>query len=53
MVASIALLANIAGLAYVIYRSKKLGKNPYTNEIFVGTKDYNKAMERAINAPAA
>lgn len=53
VVASIALLANIAGLAYVIYRSKKLDKNPYTNEIFVGTKDYNKAMERAINAPAA
>ena len=51
VIASIALLANIAGLAYVFYRSKKLGKNPYTNEIFVGTKDYKKAMDRAINPP--
>ncbi|MDR1712695.1 MAG: DUF5692 family protein [Coriobacteriales bacterium] len=45
-VASLALIANIAALGYVVYRSKKLGRNPYTNEIFVGTRDYEKAMSR-------
>ncbi len=46
----IALIANIAALCYIIYRSKKLHKNPYTNEIFVGTKDYEEAMARRIDA---
>ena len=42
----LALVANVAALGYVIYRSKKLGRNPYTNEIFVGTKSYNNALAR-------
>lgn len=42
----IALTASVPALGYVIYRSKKLGKNPYTNEIFVGTKSYENAMAR-------
>ena len=52
VVSIIALVANIAALGYVFYRSKKLGKNPYTNEIFVGTKDYEKAMSRKEDAAA-
>ena len=46
VVASIALIANIAALSYIIYRAKKLGVNPYKQEVFVGTKDFRKAMTR-------
>ena len=53
VVSLLALVANIAALGYVIYRSKKLGHNPYTNEIFVGTKDYEKAMARKEDASEA
>lgn len=45
-VAAIALVANIAGVAYVAYRAKKLGVNPYTHEVFVGTRDHRLATER-------
>lgn len=45
-VSVIALVANIAGLAYVIYRAKKLGVNPYKHEVFVGTRDYEQARAR-------
>ena len=31
---------------YIIYRSKKLGVNPYKQEVFVGTKDFKQAMAR-------
>ena len=51
VVASIALIANIAALSYVIYRSRKLGVNPYKHEIWVGTKEYKEAMAR--RAPVA
>ena len=37
----------IIALAIIIKRSVAAKKNPYTNEIFVGTKDYEKAMARA------
>lgn len=53
VVSSIAIIANILALGYVAYRSKKLKRNPYTNEIFVGTRDYQKALERAEDAPEA
>ena len=53
VVSLLALVANIAALGYVIYRSKKLGHNPYTQEIFVGTKDYEKAMARKEDASEA
>ena len=33
-------------LAYIVYRSKKLGVNPYKQEVFVGTKDFKEAMAR-------
>ncbi|MDY3980184.1 MAG: DUF5692 family protein, partial [Paraeggerthella sp.] len=52
VVSVLALAANVAALGYVAYRSKKLGRNPYTNEIFVGTKDYEQAMARREDAPA-
>lgn len=42
----IALIANIAAVAYIYYRAKKLGVNPYTHEVFVGTRDFQKAMDR-------
>ncbi len=46
VVSLIALFANVAALAYIIYRSKKLGVNPYKQEVFVGTKDFRQAMAR-------
>ena len=45
-VSLIALAANVAALGYVVYRARKLGVNPYTHEVFVGTRDYEKAMAR-------
>ena len=45
-VSIVALAANVAALAYIVYRAKKLGVNPYKQEVFVGTKDFQKAMER-------
>ena len=46
VVSVIALVANILALGYIIYRAKKLGVNPYKQEVFVGTKDFAKAMAR-------
>ena len=48
VVASIALIANIAALSYIIYRSKKLKVNPYKQEVFVGTKDFREVERRAF-----
>ena len=50
VISAIALIANIAAVSYVIYRAKKLGVNPYKHEVFVGTKDYEKAMARREEA---
>ena len=50
-VSLIALLANVAALAYIMYRAKKLGVNPYKQEVFVGTKDYVAAMKRRAATP--
>ncbi|WP_080797563.1 DUF5692 family protein [Arabiibacter massiliensis] len=52
VVSVIALLANVAAFAYIMYRAKKLGKNPYMNEVFVGTRDYDQAMARREDAPS-
>lgn len=46
VVSVIALVANILALGYIIYRAKKLKVNPYKQEVFVGTKDFSKAMSR-------
>lgn len=47
VMAVLAVFANVIALAVIIKRSVAQGKNPYTNEIFVGTKDYEEAMARA------
>ena len=46
VISIIALVANIAALGYIIYRAKKLGVNPYKHEVFTGTRDFVKAMDR-------
>lgn len=46
-VSIVALVANIAALAYIVYRAKKLGVNPYKHEVFKGTRDFEQAMARA------
>ncbi|MGN0299380.1 MAG: DUF5692 family protein [Lachnospiraceae bacterium] len=38
---------NVVVLAFIIKRSIEQKKNPYTNEIFTDTKDFQLAMERA------
>ena len=50
-VSVIALVANVAAFAYILYRAKKLGKNPWLNEVFAGTRDYDRAMARREDAP--
>lgn len=34
-------------LAVIIKRSVKMRKNPYSNTVFAGTKDFEEAMARA------
>lgn len=46
-VSAVALAANIAALAYIVYRAKKLGVNPYKHEVFRGTRDFEQAIARA------
>ncbi|MDD3401808.1 MAG: DUF5692 family protein [Hespellia sp.] len=47
VISVLALVANVLALGYIIYRSKKYKKNPYKKEIFVGTRDFEKALARA------
>lgn len=49
----LALIVNAAALIYIYIRAAKQHKNPYTNEIFVGTKGYNDAIARADEADVA
>ena len=46
-VAMLALAANVLCIAVIIRNAVKLGKNPYSNEVFKGTRDYEEAMQRA------
>ena len=46
VVAILALVANIVCLGVIIKRACKYKKNPYKNEIFFGTKDFEEAMAR-------
>ncbi|MBR6003689.1 MAG: hypothetical protein IK068_03095, partial [Lachnospiraceae bacterium] len=46
VVAVLALAANVICLGVIFKRAKALHKNPYKNEIFVGTKDFEEAMAR-------
>lgn len=47
LVAALSILINLAVFAAIIKRSVKLGRNPYKNEIWTGTRDFTEAMERA------
>ena len=46
VVSLVALFANIAAFANIMYRARKLQVNPYKQEVFVGTKDFREAMAR-------
>lgn len=41
-----ALVANVAAIIYIAYRAKKLGRNPYKQDVFEGTCDWEKATAR-------
>ena len=47
VIAVISVLANLAALAYIIKRAKAQGINPYKNEVWKGSADYEEAMKRA------
>ncbi len=42
-----ALTINVVVMAFIIQRSIKMGKNPYSNCVWEGTRDFEEAMERA------
>ena len=50
VVSLLALAINVVVLAMIIKRSVQQKKNPYTNEIWTGTKDFDEAMARAEQA---
>ena len=43
----LAVVANVICIAVIIKRAIEQKKNPYKNEIFAGTKDFEEAMDRA------
>ena len=43
----LAVVANVICIAVIIKRAVEQQKNPYKNEIFAGTRDYDQAMDRA------
>ncbi len=45
-VSVVALVANVAAIIYIAYRAKKLGVNPYKQDVFVGTRDWEQATAR-------
>ncbi len=47
-VAMMALAINILCIAVIIRNAIRIGKNPYSNEVFVGTKDHTEALDRAV-----
>ena len=47
VVAILALVANVVCISVIIKRSIEQKKNPYKNDIWVGTRDYEQAMARA------
>ena len=50
VVAILSIAINVICIAEIIKRSIKLGKNPYANNVFEDTKDFQLAMERAEKA---
>ncbi len=49
-VAMLAIIANVICIAVIIKRSIQMGKNPYSNDVWAGTKDYDEAIARAERA---
>ena len=47
VIAVLAIAANVICMAVIIKRSIAMGKNPYSNDVWAGTKDYEEAMARA------
>lgn len=47
VIAIASIVTNAVVLAFIIKRSIELKRNPYKNEIWMGTKDYEEAMARA------
>ena len=47
VIAIAALVINVVVMAFIIQRSIKMGKNPYSNCVWEGTKDFEEAMARA------
>lgn len=47
VVSALALLTNAAALGYIVYKSVKNKKNPYTGEVFTEFKYYKDALARA------
>ncbi len=50
VIAMLAIVINVVVFAVIIKRAVEQHKNPYTNEIWVGTKDYELAMARREDA---
>ena len=49
VISIVSLAINVLALALIIKRSKEQKKNPYKQEIFTDTKDFQQAMARAEN----
>lgn len=47
VISVLSLAVNVVALAFIMKRSVEQKKNPYTNEIFTDTKDFQLAMNRA------
>lgn len=47
VIAVASIVTNVVVFAFIIKRSIELKRNPYKNEIWMGTKDYEEAMARA------
>lgn len=47
VISVLSLMINVLAIAFIIKRSLEQKKNPYTNEIFTDTKDFQIAMSRA------
>lgn len=46
-VAMLSIVANVICISVIIKRSIQMGKNPYSNDVWKGTKDYEEALARA------
>ena len=47
VIAVAAIAINVVVMAFIIQRSIKMGKNPYSNNVWEGTRDFEEAMARA------